>query len=697
MNYMEKLYDKSAEEIVNDLLDKHDGNAAEALAFTNNLLQKSDGLTLPTDFKRNLLKSRDLLSLRNASESKSQFEAAARLAKAEIALNEGWKDWFSKNKPMSIDVDEIDLDEPVLSPEEIKTGLTYTVFLPFKNQPLEITIPNVSSYSDPRAVKVREELRKKHPHSTITASFANHKYTRKFEEASKDWQKPTDRAAPDSYVDDERDAANIQEMLYYALHNIHPAMDYDKPLWVDNTTAGRERVIVLDGIDIKNQQKGKPASDEDYVYIREVSYVQSNKTGGWVKKFGDLEAIPVSTFKSIINNDINASTFTKFKNKYPEEGGDLVQSILDADKNRKSKYQKWEDKYKDELNLDRFDKPTKGKIYRDIEKRGYSPEDVEIRYAFNNWKQNNKGILSKVEKGISVTNDENLWDAYKTEQQRWFKNDITDTELIKTATNWYIQNIKPTVDELKTKKKESSEEDLKEFRPRYKDYNAAMPIKDPYQIKSTLKQLGIDPIFMSLPIIQEFPYNTAKYKSAAEDPDAEAPKEFIIVDFPDEHDLNRINVRNYEGGRKYEMSADEIKRIIAENPKNADPKPNTVRIASNPYLANKTLNPAAGGTYITIPEGVILKMLDFMQTNYPIEYPNVVDKYKAQVSYETRNPLVLKALKAYNTDKSTTIRAFSDPNSPNGIVYKGFKPYEMTNRPPKHGNEDPYKQLMKYK
>ena len=119
----DKFANKSAEEIISDMLTQHKNNSKEALEHIQDIL-KDDGLTLSKDVKANLEKAASILS--------------------DKGLKEGW---FSKSLP--------------------KESVIFEVYLPFKKEPAQFQIPPVSSLNDPLVINTIQKIRKKHPHSTI--------------------------------------------------------------------------------------------------------------------------------------------------------------------------------------------------------------------------------------------------------------------------------------------------------------------------------------------------------------------------------------------------------------------------------------------------------------------------------------------------------------------------------------------------
>ena len=119
----DRFSNKSAEEIISDMLIQHKNNSKEALEHIQDILN-DDGLTLSKDAKDNLQKAATILS--------------------DKGLKEGW---FSKPLP--------------------KEAVVFEVYLPFKKEPAQFQIPPVSSLDDPLVTDTIQKIRKRHPHSAI--------------------------------------------------------------------------------------------------------------------------------------------------------------------------------------------------------------------------------------------------------------------------------------------------------------------------------------------------------------------------------------------------------------------------------------------------------------------------------------------------------------------------------------------------
>lgn len=134
MNISEdKFANKSADQIVKDVLEQHKQNAQDALTYIQNITA-DDGLSLSKETKAELKKAEDMLVNRVKRES----------------MVEGiWP--FKKKEP-----------EPQKYPAKL------LCFPPFKKEPVEVMLPPITSVDDPIVDHYVKLIRAKHPHSPIS-------------------------------------------------------------------------------------------------------------------------------------------------------------------------------------------------------------------------------------------------------------------------------------------------------------------------------------------------------------------------------------------------------------------------------------------------------------------------------------------------------------------------------------------------
>ena len=386
----DKFLNKSAEEIISDMLLQHKNNSKEALEHIQDILN-TDGLISNDNTKNELKKAAEVLSNKN--------------------LNEGWiSSLINKFKKPQINNAEL------------------IVFPSFKKDPIKVTINDIKDLEDPRIDEEYRKLRMQYAHSpiqlrsplgnktiyentineyTIKAikkdgkidiyEIGNDKlaeafakkllefYPNQYQQVSLIKDKNNlkeyvnlkeDEITPEehSWLDNKKDITDLDERLSYSLHGIHPNMgDKRRPKW-HNTLNNRSNIItlrrapdtsgevylILNGIDTS---KGTP-SDDDKVIVTEKIPVDMTEDGYYVYENGKSYYITVKQFKDMINDPQNAEILTKFKNQHPESPEYMLQHDLLAKKAIDNAYSEWEKEYSNLYDLDNYSFPEKAKIYQ---------------------------------------------------------------------------------------------------------------------------------------------------------------------------------------------------------------------------------------------------------------------------------------------------------------------------------------------
>lgn len=418
-----------------------------------------------------------------------------------------------------------------------------------------------------------------------------------------DADKPN-RAYRDDKVYKDRNAAKIDEMLAYVENGIHPDMDYEKPMWRWLTPDGEKRVFVLDGIDKKTNLSDK----ETYVYIRPVYIVRDNQHKGYYKKWGEIEAIPATTFVKITQDPLNKEIYNKILKGKSENPDDWREEILAANKCRQVAYDTWYRQNKDLLDLDSYDKFDAQRIYQMIVKQGYAPREALKKF------ENKKKI---------------------------------DEASLKDTVNTDVR-----------------------------------------QLREILPQLGIDPQFIDMPLTLEYPDMGD---------DTEPTRKFVIVGV-EKQPIERINdiyVRDWDnGGRMFPMDLKTVKEL-ADRPENQDPEPDIWDLASTPNKQSRAFNKGTTGHWEDLTKDDVIEALKEMEKRPEFQGIDLVNKFLAPQTFETRNPLVLKALKMLDPD--TAIKPTRSKYGFNGMNYQIFIPEVKGMRPKNRGHDNPYRDLTKTK
>lgn len=429
-----------------------------------------------------------------------------------------------------------------------------------------------------------------------------------YTEASDD-EKP-ERAARDSFVWDKRDSANVEEMLMYARNGIHPYCDYKKPMW-RFLDGDEKRVVVLDGIDAER--------DKVYVYFRPVEIIRT-KMGKAMKKFGELEAMPAKQFREIIHSPLNKDILAHIMKGESKNPNDWIDAINKSKTNQRNQFADWYEKNKEYYDFDDFDKIAIQKIYVDITKNGYSPQEAIARH----------------EKERKIDDVEESFDL--TEAPAYKMSDL---------------------------------------------------ITKPRELRPILQQLGINDDAVDVPLTKSYPDMGD---------DTEPPFKFRIVAAPKGpiENITQLFVKDWDkGGRAFPMDVKEI-REIADREENQNPEFDLWDLASTPNKQSRALNTGTQGHWEELTKDNIIAALSEMENDERYKGVKLVDKYLAPQSFEKRNPLVIRALRDF--EPSVAIKPIRNRLAHNGISYQYFVPEEgnPNAQPPSYNRKNPYKDLKKY-
>lgn len=444
-------------------------------------------------------------------------------------------------------------------------------------------------------------------------------------------------------------------------------------------------------------------SPEDKVIIQAVNEYRvptsaTNSGNYYVKDYSEERIeLTVDEFKNrIYNNPRNDETKEYLKLNPLATDDAITQANTEysnareqQDKAKQKELDVWISRYGDLFDLDDLKASDKKvaleKLYK-ANKQGYQIKDLSKLPII--WKIKNKATFDIFNGKINAIKDEvtrnNLKTEFAQKQKEWFKEKLNKVDTLLQAKDWW--------NSLNTKE----ESVLTELS--FPKVDKPTPIKDKYDVKQTLKQLGIDDRFVTVPIIKEPVYNKQKYKSAEEDPLADPIQKLIVISFPDSSKLDDkyglVRVKDIVSGESFNMNISELKDLV-NKPENQDTELDTVDFRLQGGNEFTSLNQGMG-RFVDLPEEVIIEMLKTVNAESDdYEYIDLVDYYNQEKESGIPNPLLTKALSEYNQGdtKQFVIRKF---NTADGIKYKGFIPYEdhVRSRPAMSG-KDPYKQLFK--
>lgn len=212
-------------------------------------------------------------------------------------------------------------------------------------------------------------------------------------------------------------------------------------------------------------------------------------------------------------------------------------------------------------------------------------------------------------------------------------------------------------------------------------------IKDPKRLREILEMLDINPDFIDLPI-------TIEYEDMGDD--TEPPFKFVIVAAPNEpvERMRNLYVRDWDkGGKMFPMDLNTI-RTALEDPINDTPEVDLWDKASTMNKQRRSLNKGTTGKWQELTKDQVIAALRIMEQRPEYKDIDLVGKYLAPQTFETRNQLVGKALKQLDPERA--IKPTKNAHGFNGFSYQIFVPdedYDKT-KPPSHGVHNPYRDMM---
>lgn len=216
--------------------------------------------------------------------------------------------------------------------------------------------------------------------------------------------------------------------------------------------------------------------------------------------------------------------------------------------------------------------------------------------------------------------------------------------------------------------------------------------KDPKTVRQTLEYLDINPKFMTLP------FKVVDHSNLPED-DKEPTRNYIIAGIQDGK-LNNpeyIFVRDYDnGGKAVKIPTSELISLL-KLPENQNPKLDLWDKASSIRKQNMAMNVGNEGKFHELTRDEVLAALDYIQKDERYKDIDLKDLYLKPQTFETRNLLVVKALK--DVDPRYQVKAIKTSKGLNGISYQIFIPdwdFPKT-KPSSTGYKfsNPYKQVTK--
>lgn len=313
---------------------------------------------------------------------------------------------------------------------------------------------------------------------------------------------------------------------------------------------------------------------------------------------------------------------------------------------------------------------------------------------------------------VSIAHDDlnsdvyaNLMRKYSDDPDDWLEEySATKNKMVSDFNYWYMKNKDALgldafdkfdiirIYQAITKDGYSPQEALKKYEHKIKEsllteVEKLDVIRDPKRLKGILLDLGIDPDFVDLP---------AKIEYEDMGDDTEPPFSFNIVAAPNTSvdNIRELYVRDWDkGGKMFPMDLKTIREILSD-PINAEPEVDLWDKASTMNKQRRSLNKGTVGKWQELTKDQVIAALREMEQREEFKNIDLVGKYLAPQSFETRNPLVLKALKELDPERA--IKPTKTRTGYNGFSYQIFIPdedYDKT-KPPSVKRTNPYRDMM---
>jgi len=421
----DKFLNKSAEEIVNDLLADCKDSPKDALTTIQDLLSSEDGLSFSSEVKQELQKACDMLN--------SKVESTGHDIYFKVVEN--------NQKPLMYILENIDkFDNPLVEktcfylknkhPKAIIDILSdlgtyslyenslddYIITITLSNGKIEQYIAGTLPLAKAMAKKLKETnpekyknakfkfRKKKTEDSVVTTALQNNiannlsnvgissllgispAFTKPLtnillksldkkltnddiEDLKEDDELNLNKSA---YIDSNKDIADLDERLAYSLHGIHPGLaDKRKPKW-HNTLNNKSNLITLPNFEdtpvetllVLNgiEKTTDTPKGTDKVIVTEKIPVNITDSG-IVYKDGKSYYITVDMFKRMINSPENANILQKFEKTHSEDPEFMLAFDMLAKENLEKAYLDWESKYYDIYDLGNYSLSERAKIY----------------------------------------------------------------------------------------------------------------------------------------------------------------------------------------------------------------------------------------------------------------------------------------------------------------------------------------------
>lgn len=450
---------------------------------------------------------------------------------------------------------------------------------------------------------------------------------------------------PESYIDNMRDIAKVDEMLEFCYNEIHPNFKYKRPRLAATDENGKEIGVVLDGIEKGNDPKN--------VLYSKVTTVRDPKTNAIYPKYERNNLMPIEDFKAIINDPKNKKWYDWVMKGQTEDWDSLIDTIEKKARNINERYRKW--CYDNWERLDLFSYPPqyRVKLYNDIVHNGW-PEDN----AIEKWKSTKKDRFTQK---ISMPKDLNFESLDEAKSDDWYLKS-QNYDLIKKELDKYIpENILniPFAIEPKAWKNQKKQNDKNTEPVHYYIVIGMEKSKNPTNF-----------------LVREVTYNSDD-KTWTDTNDKEHAKR---------HDF-AMNINDIM--REINYSYTDASTLKLNTPEAFEQRALSM-MTNSPKSSNKVNRTGTQGHWIKLTKDEVLTVLQIMEEEQPDLYKGVMKVYLNSLGNKKGEKIVMSALKDFDQN----VYSANVSNIQGKPEYKLWVPKAQYDAPKKHNN-NPFETLMK--
>lgn len=489
-----------------------------------------------------------------------------------------------------------------------------------------------------------------------------------------------------------------REIEAFAKNGIHPELAYasnPKPGWWYEDANGEKHLVRIYGI-TDEKYAGEPS-----ILLREVLPFKLTD-GGYLRQMeSDGFLMPVSQFKEIIHNPMNAETYEEVMKDIPEEEREdqevWMNDIARQKQVMQDRFTNWKEKNNFKYDLDQYTKQSLLNVYYANEGKHYPLEKALQMYG-------------KKQADIQNAKAKTMFDAWYDSNAEAYGLDRFDQETLENiftdvkANNMSIEdaimqnvelNFEDDIEESVLQEKDAGEID---------DNSKEWIVRDPNLLRAVLPNLNISPVYISNPF--KVAYNPWSKGNTPDDLD-ELDKRYTIygvrkasptqqIKDIDPAEVKILYIRDVDRphAKPEAISYKDLRRIL-NAPENDNPVP-TLWDRYRTYKDQKRpLNKGSHYKWVNIDDSVVEQMLDAMQEVPEFEGIDLIGLYRKAQKDHTENKYVSRAMRDF--DKEVSFRA-RIPGDFRGYQFAiDLRSADPTKSKNKGMNDNPYKVMMNMK